>query len=224
MRVPGTAILMRLQVLERQRLAGDDHGAVALAHAAAAAHQRVVLLQVRVGVEADGGYVEEGLALGAEVEGLDVAQRVREPVAGDADLVGGQAIEHKGVIGVGTVGDGDVEHLGRAGGSGFLVAHGEQRSFQRKTTISLFLRRFPQPVRRPNRGLVRRPLKAWTGFGAGAKYATLRRRLQSAAPRAKRAGQSVTSASEQSRLRIPDQPVIAAGHHGRRRLSCSQSR
>jgi hypothetical protein len=97
------------QILGRQRLAGDDHGAVALADAAAATHQRVVLLQVRVGVEADGGDVEEGLVLGAAVEGLDVAQGVGEAVAGDADLVGGQAIEHEGVIGVGTVGDGDLD-------------------------------------------------------------------------------------------------------------------
>jgi len=63
-------------------------------------------------VEADGGYVEEGLVLRAEVEGLDVAEGVRKLVAGDADLVGSQAIEHEGVIGVGTVGDGDVERFG----------------------------------------------------------------------------------------------------------------
>ena len=66
-------------------------------------------------MEADGGYVEKGFVQGAPVEGLDVAQSVGEAVAGDADLVGGQAIEHEGVIGVGTVGDGDIDYPGLAG-------------------------------------------------------------------------------------------------------------
>ena len=64
-------------------------------------------------MEADGSDVEEGLIAGALVEGLDVAQGVGEAIAGDADLVGGQAIEHEGVIGVGTVGDGDIDESGR---------------------------------------------------------------------------------------------------------------
>src|ERR1035437_1062585 len=114
------------QVLEVERATGDDHGAVALTNAAAAAHQGVVLLQVGVGVEADGGDVEEGLLLGAAVEGLDVAEGVREPVARDADLVGGQAIEHEGVIGVGTMGDGDVELGGKAFYCGTLWVHWEK--------------------------------------------------------------------------------------------------
>ena len=117
-RVPGTAILMLPSSSGASGAGGDDHGAVALAHAAAAAHQRVVLLQVGVGVEADGGDVEESFVAGAAVEGLDVAQGVGEAVAGDADLVGGQAIEHEGVIGVGTVGDGDFDEGVGAGRRG----------------------------------------------------------------------------------------------------------
>ncbi len=118
------------QIVWRQRLAGDDHGAVALAHAAAAAHQRVVLLQVGVGVEADGGHVEEGLVQGAAVEGLDVAQGVGKAVAGDAHLVGGQAIEHEGVVGVGAMGDGDIDQGGWIGDCGFWSIHDEPRSFR----------------------------------------------------------------------------------------------
>jgi hypothetical protein len=50
-RVPGTAMRHLLDLVERVLAARDDHGAVALADAAAAGHQRVVLLQVRIGVE-----------------------------------------------------------------------------------------------------------------------------------------------------------------------------
>ena len=126
----GDGDLDAAQLLGCQRLAGDDHGSVAFAHAAAAAHQRVVLLQVGVGVEADGGYVEEGLILGSQVEGLDVAQSVGEFVAGDANLVGGQSIEHESVIGVGTVCDGDLSRLGRASDCGIRLTHGERKSFR----------------------------------------------------------------------------------------------
>jgi hypothetical protein len=109
------------QILGCERLGGDDHGAVALADAAAATHERVVFLQVGVGVEADGGDVVEGFFAGALVEGLDVAEGVGEAIAGDADLVGGQAVEHEGVVGVGTMGDGDID---RAGCFSLLGAHG----------------------------------------------------------------------------------------------------
>ena len=40
----GNGNLDAAQIFQRQRPARDDHGAVALAHAAAAAHQRIVLL------------------------------------------------------------------------------------------------------------------------------------------------------------------------------------
>jgi len=92
----------------RQLAGGDDHGAVALADAAAAGHQGVVVLQVGVGMEADGGNVVEGLVDGAVVEGLDVGEGMGELVAGDSDLVGGEAVEHEGVVRVGAVGDADL--------------------------------------------------------------------------------------------------------------------
>ena len=49
------------------------------------------------------------------IQRLDVAERVRELVAGDADFVGGQPVKHEGVVGVGAVGDGDFDGLGRNG-------------------------------------------------------------------------------------------------------------
>ena len=42
-------------------------------------------------MKADGGDVVEGFVLGAAVEGFDVGEGVGEAIAGDADLVGGQA-------------------------------------------------------------------------------------------------------------------------------------
>jgi hypothetical protein len=49
-----------LDVGERELARGDDHGAVAFADRAAAGHQGVVVLQVGIGVEGDGGDVVEG--------------------------------------------------------------------------------------------------------------------------------------------------------------------
>ncbi len=87
-----------LDLVEGLLAAGDDHGAVALANAAAAGHEGVLLLEVGVGVEGDRGDVVEGFVDGAVVERFDVRQGVGELVAGDADLVGGQAVEHEGVV------------------------------------------------------------------------------------------------------------------------------
>src|SRR5207245_4194323 len=52
--------------------AGDDLGAVAFTDAAAARHEGVVILKVRVGVEGGGGDVVEGLDGRWGVEGIEV--------------------------------------------------------------------------------------------------------------------------------------------------------
>ena len=101
-----------LDLRQAELAAGDDHGAVAFTDAAAACHEGVVVLQVWVGVEGDGGDVVEGLVDGAVIEGLDVGEGVGELVAGDSDLVGGEAVEHEGVVGVGAVGDADLSDGG----------------------------------------------------------------------------------------------------------------
>src|ERR1035437_1558315 len=86
---------------------------------------------------------------------------------------------------------------------------------------ALFLCRFPQPDQELRRCL----LIAWSGFVC-AEYRcdTPTRRLQSAAPQARREVPSVTSAWEQTWLRIPDEPGIVDGRYGNRRLACIQSR
>ena len=60
--------------------------------------------------------IVEGLFAGAAVQGLNVAKRMGEAIAGHADLVGRQAIEHEGVVGVGAMGDGDFHREGLARG------------------------------------------------------------------------------------------------------------
>ncbi len=67
-------------------------------------------------MEADRGDVVEGFVDGAVVEGLDVGEGVGEFVAGDAHLVGGKAVKHEGVVGVGAVGDADLLDGGAGGG------------------------------------------------------------------------------------------------------------
>ena len=87
----GDGDLDAAEVFRVEGLGGDDHGAVALADAAAAAHQRVVVLEVGIGVEADGGDVVKGFVAGADVEGLDVAEGVVEAIADDAFMFYGLA-------------------------------------------------------------------------------------------------------------------------------------
>ena len=79
-----------LQVVERELARGDDHGAISLSDRAAAGHQCVGLLHVGISVEADGGDIVEGI--------------VGELEAGNAHLVGGEAVEHEGIVGVRAVG------------------------------------------------------------------------------------------------------------------------
>ena len=50
------------QVVDRQRLRGDDHRAVVVAHAAPAGQQGVLVEQVAIGVDADGGHFQFALA------------------------------------------------------------------------------------------------------------------------------------------------------------------
>ena len=87
-------------------LAGDDHRAVAVAHAAAARQQRVLVEQMRIGMDADGGDFQLA-AQGPAIERLDVLQFVLEEQVAGVDLVVGQSMKHEGIIGIGAVADGD---------------------------------------------------------------------------------------------------------------------
>ena len=93
----------------RKSLGRDNHGAVAIAHAAAAGHQRIVVLNIWIGVERNSGDVVHAVVLTRLlVQGLDVTEGMRKAQPGDAHLVGGQRVEHESIIGVGTVRDADL--------------------------------------------------------------------------------------------------------------------
>ena len=72
-------------------------------------------------MEADGGDIVELLVDGLMVEGLDVGEGVVEAIAGDADFVGGEAVEHEGVVGVWAMGDADVVDCCCCGGHAVLL-------------------------------------------------------------------------------------------------------
>jgi hypothetical protein len=148
----GNGDLDAAQIAGRELAAGDDHGAVALADAAAAAHQRVVLLQIGIGVKADGRDVKESLVLGAAVEGFDVAKRVGKAIAGNADLVGGQAIKHECVVGVGTMRDRDIDRCGGVAYSGLRVTHSGKVLSRRKTAALHWMRLDRWPAQRLEAG------------------------------------------------------------------------
>src|ERR1700689_3675101 len=89
-------------------MARDNHGAVVFAHTAPASHQRIVFLNVGIGMKRDGGHVVKGLVHGLVVQGFNIAEGMSELVSWNANLPGGKTVKHESVIGVRTVGDGDL--------------------------------------------------------------------------------------------------------------------
>ncbi len=99
----GDALLEDL--LAQERVVGDEQGAVAVAHAGAAGEQGVLVADVGVGVDANGGEVEFALG-GAFVQGLDVLQDMFEAEAVGRDELFRQGVEHESVVGVGRMTEG----------------------------------------------------------------------------------------------------------------------
>jgi hypothetical protein len=86
----------------REFLFGDEHGAVAVAHAGAAGEEGVLVADVGVGVDGNGGDVE--FAAGSTfVEGLDVLEDVFETKAVRGDEVFGERVKHERVVRIGRV-------------------------------------------------------------------------------------------------------------------------
>ena len=102
-----------------------DHRAIAFANAPAASHQGVLILDVGIRVKRDRGDIVNAFA-GFLVQGLAIAERVREAQARGAALVSRQAVKHVRIVGIGAVSDGDLADLwGRACGIFcFLLGHG----------------------------------------------------------------------------------------------------
>jgi hypothetical protein len=60
-----------------------------------------------------------------------------EAIAGDAHLIGREAVKHEGIVGVRTMRDGDVAQRGSTGGFGVLEAHWEDVLSKQKTAMFL---------------------------------------------------------------------------------------
>jgi hypothetical protein len=94
------------QLLDGQRPACHHHGSVAIAHAAAAGQEGVLIEQQSIGMDADGGHLQFAAQRPA-IECLDVLQFMAEIEVAGVQLVVRQRVEHEGVVGVGAVAHGD---------------------------------------------------------------------------------------------------------------------
>jgi len=81
-------------------------------------------------MKADRAHIEKRFFAGASVQGFNVAKRVRKVIARHADFVGGQAVKHERVIGIGTMRDGDFGHIGRGGCFSMVGVHGGAGPFK----------------------------------------------------------------------------------------------
>ncbi len=121
-----------LDLIKREGLLRDDHRAVVFTDRAPAGHQGVVVLDVRIGVKADSRDVVGLLIACLAVECLDIGQGVGKAIARNAHFICGESVEHKGVVGVGAMGDADFTSLWRCfDHEGFQSMCNAGRSFQR---------------------------------------------------------------------------------------------
>ena len=104
--VPGIAIRLPLTPVRSAVLPRDDDRAVVVAHARAVRQQRVLVREVRVGVERHGGDLVLALERRA-VQRLDVRQHLVDLDAAGVDVAARQAVEHERVVRIRAVGDGD---------------------------------------------------------------------------------------------------------------------
>src|SRR5207302_9782328 len=89
-----------------------DHRTIAFADASSAGQQSVLFLDVGINVEGDCGDIVKTVAFhGFAVERLEVAKSMGVVNPRRAHLIGGQRVKHEGVVGVGTMRDGDLARL-----------------------------------------------------------------------------------------------------------------
>ena len=119
----GNGDALALEVIFLERPGGNDDGAVAFAEAGAAIEKQVLVANGGIGGEADGGDVV-GLCEGGFVEGLDIGKDVGVLVTGSGELVGGEGVEHEGVVGIGRMGELDFDRLLFGFEGRFLSCHG----------------------------------------------------------------------------------------------------
>ena len=97
----------------RKRLARHEQRPVAVADAAPAGHERVLVGHVGIGVEGNRGDLVPARAR-ALVQGLDVHELVLDVEVARGHLPLGEAVEHEGVVAVGAVGQGDLHLVSRS--------------------------------------------------------------------------------------------------------------
>ena len=93
--------------------AGDDHRPVVVADAGTARAQGVLVGDIRVSVQADGGQLQLARE-GPLVQRLDILQLVREAIRPGVDLVVRQGVKHERVVGIGAVADADQSFFGHS--------------------------------------------------------------------------------------------------------------
>ena len=98
--------LVRRQRIRGHPLAADHDGPIPVADARAAWVERVILVNIGIGMQGDGGQVQLAFTR-TLVEGFDVLQDVFVNQVSGVDLAFCQAIEHEGVIGIGAVSECD---------------------------------------------------------------------------------------------------------------------
>ena len=94
------------EVVQRERLARNDDGAVAGAHARAVRQEDVAVLNEGVGVKGDRRRLQAPFERPL-VQRLDVAEHMLELEAARVDAAGGKPPEHEGVVGVRAVSEAD---------------------------------------------------------------------------------------------------------------------
>src|SRR6516225_6934520 len=82
------------------------------------------------------------------VQRLDVGQYVSEPVAGHADLVGCEAVEHECVIGVGTMGDADLLNCSLCGGHDAVFLRQMMKGMMGRAVVLAIRRSCRERIRR----------------------------------------------------------------------------
>ena len=89
---------------------GDQHRAIAIAHAGPAGAKHVAIGEMGVGVQADGRQFQLAVK-GPAVERFDIDQFVLEAIAAGVELALGQGVEHEGVVGIGAMADADQQRV-----------------------------------------------------------------------------------------------------------------
>src|SRR5262249_51719489 len=116
----GDSYLCPLQFFQPKSAGSHNRGSIFLTYTAAAGHENVSILNVRISMEGNGGHIIDAFH-GLAIQGLDIRERVVELETGGGDLIGGKSVKHEGIVGIWTVSDTDIaDGDGDGSGHGFF--------------------------------------------------------------------------------------------------------